>query len=69
MKIDAFDGLMVKVFYDKNGDYLPHLVELPNVSAFGSPPVIALKELKAIGFRKLLIMNEGSNLGYNLAFM
>ncbi len=43
---DNFDGFMVNVFFDEDGDYLAHLVELPNVSAFGPTPAEALRELK-----------------------
>ena len=43
---DHFDGFMVNVFFDEDGDYLAHLVELPNVSAFGPTPTEALEELK-----------------------
>ena len=41
-----YDGFMVNVFLDEDGDYLAHLVELPNISAFGSTPAKALDELK-----------------------
>ena len=37
---------MINVFFDEDGDYLAHLVELPNVSAFGATPSEALTELK-----------------------
>ena len=43
---DDFDGFMVNVFFDEDGAYLAHLVELPNVSAFGPTPAEALRELK-----------------------
>lgn len=43
---DDFDGFMVNVFFDEDGDYLAHFVELPNVSAFGATPAEALNELK-----------------------
>ena len=43
---DAFDGFAVNIFLDEDGDYLAHLVELPNVSAFGQTPAEALVELK-----------------------
>lgn len=43
---DDFDGFMVNVFFDEDGDYLAHLVELPNVSAFGPTPAEVLRELK-----------------------
>ena len=43
---DAFDGFAVNIFLDEDGDYLAHLVELPNVSAFGPTPTEALVELK-----------------------
>ena len=43
---DDFDGFAVNIFLDEDGDYLAHLVELPNVSAFGPIPTEALIELK-----------------------
>lgn len=46
MNKDIFDGFMVNIFLDENGDYLAHLVEFPNVSAFGPTPAEALAELK-----------------------
>lgn len=46
MNKDDFDGFMINVFFDEDGDYLAHLVELPNVSAFGATPSEALAELK-----------------------
>ena len=47
MNEDIFDGFMINIFFDEDGDYLAHLVELPNVSAFGPTPAEALSELKA----------------------
>ncbi len=46
MTKDIFDGFTVNMFFDENGDYLAHLVELPNVSAFGPTPAEALAKLK-----------------------
>lgn len=46
MNADIFDGFTVNMFFDEDGDYLAHLVELPNVSAFGPTPAEALEELK-----------------------
>ena len=43
---DDFDGFMINILFDEDGDYLAHLVELPNVSAFGAMPSEALSELK-----------------------
>lgn len=43
---DVFDGFMVNIFLDEEGNYLAHLVEFPNVSAFGPTPTEALRELK-----------------------
>ncbi len=43
---DEFDGFAVNLFFDEDGDYLAHLVEMPNVSAFGPTPAKALTELK-----------------------
>ena len=44
---DIFDGFTINLFFDEDGDYLAHFVELPNVSAFGPTPSKALTELKA----------------------
>ena len=41
-----FDGFTVNLFLDEDGDYLAHLVELPNVSAFGPTPATAVEALK-----------------------
>ena len=46
MNKDIFDGFTINLFFDEDGDYLAHLVELPNVSAFGATPTEALEELK-----------------------
>ena len=46
MNEDIFDGFTVNLFFDEDGDYLAHLVELPNVSAFGATPAEALEKLK-----------------------
>ena len=43
---DDFDGFAINIFLDEDEDYLAHLVELPNVSAFGQTPIKALVELK-----------------------
>ena len=43
---DAFDGFAVTIFLDEDGEYLAHLTELPNVSAFGATHAEALDELK-----------------------
>ena len=42
---DRFDGYAVELFLDEDNDWLAHLVELPGISAFGSTPEKALKEL------------------------
>ncbi|SRR5579885_838820 len=42
-----FDGYGINLFQDGDGDWLAHFMEMPNVSAFGSTPEKALKELKA----------------------
>ena len=46
MNEDIFDGETVNLFFDEDDDYLAHLVELPNVSAFGPTPTEVLDELK-----------------------
>ena len=46
MKHDDFDGFTVNIIHDEDGDWLAHLVELPNVSAFADTPEKALKELR-----------------------
>lgn len=45
MSKDMFDGFAVNVFLDEDGDYLAHLVEMPNVSAFSDTPEKAVQEL------------------------
>ena len=45
-KSDDFDGYTINLFFDEDGDYLAHLAEMPNVSAFGPTPAKALTELK-----------------------
>ena len=40
-----FDGFSVNLYQDEDGDWLAHLVELPNVSAFADNPVSAVEEL------------------------
>ena len=42
---DDFGGFTVNLFLDGDGDYLAHLVEMPNVSAFSDTPEGALREL------------------------
>ena len=45
MNEDIFDGFTVNLFFDEDGDYLAHFVEMPNVSAFSDTPERALREL------------------------
>lgn len=42
---NVFDGFMVNVFLDEDGDYLAHFIKMPNVSVFASTPEDALREL------------------------
>ena len=42
---DSFNGFTVNLFFDQDGDYLAHFVEMPNVSAFSDTPEGALREL------------------------
>jgi predicted HicB family RNase H-like nuclease/predicted RNA binding protein YcfA (HicA-like mRNA interferase family) len=42
---DRFDGYGVQLFIDDDGDWMAHVVELPNVSAFGPTMEKALNEL------------------------
>ena len=42
---NIFDDFTVNLFYDEDGDYLAHFVEMPNVSAFSDTPGGALREL------------------------
>ena len=42
---DDFDGFTVNLFFDEDGDYLAHFVEMSNVSAFSDTPEGALREL------------------------
>ena len=42
---DRFDGYGVELFVDDDNDWLAHLSEMPEVSAFGPTPEKALSEL------------------------
>jgi predicted HicB family RNase H-like nuclease len=46
MKNNNFDGFTVNILLDEDGDWLAHLVELPNVSAFSDSPEKAVDELQ-----------------------
>ena len=41
-----FDGFVINLYVDEQGDWLAHFQELPNISAFGDTPEEALEELK-----------------------
>ncbi|MEL6438732.1 MAG: toxin-antitoxin system HicB family antitoxin [Cyanobacteria bacterium J06621_8] len=40
-----WDGFRINIYLDEDGEWLAHLVELPNVSAFAETPELALDEL------------------------
>ncbi len=57
---DRFDGYTVNLFLDEGEDYLAHFVELPEISAFGKTPELALNELaSAWEGVKLIYTEEG----------
>ncbi len=41
-----FDGFVINLYVDEEGDWLAHFQELSNISAFGDSPQEALEELK-----------------------
>lgn len=41
-----FDGYTINLVQDKEGDWLAHFVEMPNMSAFGETPPQAIEELR-----------------------
>lgn len=41
-----FDGFIINLYVDEQGDWLAHFQEMPNISAFGDSPQEALEELK-----------------------
>ena len=43
---NIFDGFTINFFQDEEGDWLAHLVEMPNVSAFADTPQAAIDELE-----------------------
>ncbi len=43
---DKFDGYTINLFLDEEGDWMAHFLEMPNISAFGSTPGKAIKELE-----------------------
>ncbi len=42
----SFDGFVINLYVDEQGDWLAHFQEMPNISAFGDTPQEALEELK-----------------------
>lgn len=40
-----WDGFTINIYHDEDGEWLAHLVEMPNVSAFAETPETALDEL------------------------
>jgi predicted RNase H-like HicB family nuclease len=48
MTIDRYDfnGFTINLYLDEQEDWLSHLQELPNISAFGDTPQAAIEELK-----------------------
>ena len=40
-----FNGFTINLFQDEDGDWIAHLVQMPNVSAFADTPQAALDEL------------------------
>ena len=43
---NIFDDFTINLFQDEEGDWLAHLVEMPNVSAFADTPQAAIDELE-----------------------
>ncbi len=43
-----FDGFTLNLYVDEEGDWLAHLVEMPNISAFSDTPSSAIDELKVV---------------------
>ncbi|MDJ0903256.1 MAG: type II toxin-antitoxin system HicB family antitoxin [Xenococcus sp. MO_188.B8] len=41
-----FDGFIINLYVDEQGDWLAHFQEMSNISAFGDNPQEALEELK-----------------------
>jgi predicted RNase H-like HicB family nuclease len=41
-----FNGFTISLYVDEQGDWLAHLQEMPNISAFGDHAIAALEELK-----------------------
>ena len=41
-----FDGFVLSLYVDDQGDWLAHFQEIPTISAFGDTPQEALEELK-----------------------
>ena len=41
-----FDGLVINLYVDEQGDWLAFFQAMPNISAFGDTPQAALEELK-----------------------
>jgi hypothetical protein len=46
IQTNTFDGFTINLFQDEDGDWLAHLVEMPNVSAFADTLQAAIDELE-----------------------
>ena len=46
MSGDRFDGFTAELYLDEDGNWLAHIAEMPNISAFASTPEKALDELE-----------------------
>ena len=44
--MNDFDGFRIQLLIDEDGDWIAHLVEMPNISAGGETPEKAIQELR-----------------------
>ena len=44
--MNDFDGFRIQLLIDDDGDWIAHFVEMPNISAGGTTPESAIKELR-----------------------
>ena len=57
---DKFDGFAVNLLPDEEGAYTAHFVELPEVSAFGDTPEVALRSWRRHGARSRRLIKPAS---------
>jgi predicted RNase H-like HicB family nuclease len=55
-----FDGFVLSLYVDDQGDWLAHFQDIPTISAFGAPPQEALEMSENVAFWGLFFKRSRS---------